>query len=58
MPELLPDILQHVFQQLAGDNEALLIVSLTFRAWRFCISFGNNATLMSQGNLRSSCLYA
>lgn len=35
IPELLPDILQLVFQQLAGDNETLLNVSLTCRAWRW-----------------------
>jgi len=34
MPELLPDVLQLVFQQLAGDNASLLNVSLTCRAWR------------------------
>ncbi|KAM0697445.1 hypothetical protein Q7P36_002299 [Cladosporium allicinum] len=35
IPELLPDILQLVFQQLTGDNETLLSVSLTCHAWRW-----------------------
>jgi hypothetical protein len=35
IPELLPDVLQLVFQQLAGDNETLLNISLTCRAWRW-----------------------
>jgi hypothetical protein len=35
IPELLPDILQLVFQQLAGDHETLLSISLTCRAWRW-----------------------
>ena len=34
MPELPPDVLQLVFQQLVGDNEALLNISLTCSAWR------------------------
>ncbi|KAL1588839.1 hypothetical protein WHR41_02423 [Cladosporium halotolerans] len=34
VPELLPDILLHVFEQLAGHSETLLNVSLTCRAWR------------------------
>lgn len=34
MPELLPDVLQLVFQQLACDREALLNINLTCRAWR------------------------
>ena len=35
IPELSPDILQLVFQQLAGDNETLLSISLTCHAWRW-----------------------
>jgi hypothetical protein len=34
MPELVPDVLQLVFRELAGDNASLLKVSLTCRAWR------------------------
>jgi hypothetical protein len=34
MPELLPDILQLAFQELAGDSETLLNISLTCSAWR------------------------
>lgn len=34
MPELPPDVLQLVFQELVGDYEALLNVSLTCSAWR------------------------
>jgi hypothetical protein len=34
MPELVPDVLQHIFRQLAGDNASLLNISLTCRAWR------------------------
>ena len=34
MPELLPDILELVFQELVGDRETLLSVSLTCSAWR------------------------
>ena len=34
LPELLPDILQLVFQELVGDGEALLNVGLTCSAWR------------------------
>lgn len=34
MLELVPDVLQLAFEQLAGDSEALLNVSLTCRAWR------------------------
>jgi hypothetical protein len=34
MPELVPDVLQLVFRQLAGDNASLLNISLTCRAWR------------------------
>ena len=35
IPELSPDILQLVFQQLVGDNETLLSISLTCHAWRW-----------------------
>ena len=35
MPELLSDILQLVFSQLAGDHETLLNISLTCRTWRW-----------------------
>jgi hypothetical protein len=34
MPELSPDVLRLVFQELAGDSETLLNVSLTCSAWR------------------------
>jgi hypothetical protein len=34
MPELVPDVLQLVFQHLVGDSASLLNVSLTCRAWR------------------------
>ena len=34
MPELPPDVLQLVFHELVGDEEALLNVSLTCSAWR------------------------
>ena len=34
MPELPPDVLQLVFQELVGDNEALLNVNLTCSTWR------------------------
>jgi len=34
VPELLPEILQVVFQELAGDYELLLNISLTCHAWR------------------------
>jgi hypothetical protein len=34
MPELVPDVLQLVFQQLVGDSASLLNISLTCRAWR------------------------
>jgi hypothetical protein len=34
MLELVPDVLQLVFRQLAGDNATLLNISLTCRAWR------------------------
>jgi hypothetical protein len=34
MPELPPDVLQIVFQELAGDYEALVNVSLTCSAWQ------------------------
>jgi hypothetical protein len=34
MPELVPDVLQLVFQQLVGDTASLLNISLTCRAWR------------------------
>jgi hypothetical protein len=35
MPELLPDILQLVFQQSAGDNETLLNISLVCSKWHW-----------------------
>jgi hypothetical protein len=34
MLELVPDVLQLIFRQLAGDNASLLNVSLTCRTWR------------------------
>lgn len=34
MPEIVPDVLRLIFQQLAGDNASLLNISLTCRAWR------------------------
>lgn len=34
MPELVPDVLQLVFQQLVGDSVSLQSISLTCRAWR------------------------
>lgn len=34
MSEIVPDVLQLVFRQLAGDNASLLNISLTCRAWR------------------------
>jgi hypothetical protein len=34
MLELVPDVLQLIFRQLAGDNATLLNISLTCRAWR------------------------
>ena len=34
MPEIVPDVLQLVFRQLAGDHASLLNISLTCRAWR------------------------
>jgi hypothetical protein len=34
MPELVPDVLQLIFQELVGDTSSLLNVSLTCRAWR------------------------
>jgi hypothetical protein len=34
MPEIVPDVLQLVFQQLAGDSASLLNISLTCHAWR------------------------
>jgi hypothetical protein len=34
MPEIVPEVLQLVFQQLAGDYASLLNISLTCRAWR------------------------